>query len=87
VNIGFEVLTAKFMKNSIFWNKTPCSLLKINRTFRTISQARNQREAGRKQNMLSLFFDHEERGEMFLRSINGLHGVISQKIEHFIIRH
>jgi hypothetical protein len=30
---GFEVLTEVVMKNSIFWNITPCSLLKVNRNF------------------------------------------------------
>jgi hypothetical protein len=28
--VGFEVLTAVVMKSSIFWDITPCSLLKIN---------------------------------------------------------
>jgi hypothetical protein len=31
--IGFEVLTAVVMKSSIFWDITPCSLLKVNRHF------------------------------------------------------
>jgi hypothetical protein len=28
--VGFEVLTAVFVKNSVFWAITPCSLLKVN---------------------------------------------------------
>jgi hypothetical protein len=29
--VGFEVLTAVVMKNSIFWNIAPCGPLKVNR--------------------------------------------------------
>jgi hypothetical protein len=56
--VGFEVLTAVgVMKISVFSDLTPCSPLKVNRRFgRTChlclqgrSQARNQRDAGRKQ--------------------------------------
>jgi hypothetical protein len=31
--IAFEVLTAVFMKSSIFWDITPCSPLEVNRRF------------------------------------------------------
>jgi hypothetical protein len=31
--VGFEVLTAEVMQSSIFWDITPCSLLKENRRF------------------------------------------------------
>jgi hypothetical protein len=31
--VGFEVLTAVFMKSSIFWDVTLCSPLKVNRRF------------------------------------------------------
>jgi hypothetical protein len=31
--IGFEVLTAVVMKNTIFWDITPCSPLTVNRRF------------------------------------------------------
>jgi hypothetical protein len=31
--VGFEVLTAVVMKSNIFWDITPCSLLKVNRRF------------------------------------------------------
>jgi hypothetical protein len=55
---GFEVLTAVVMKGSVFWDKTPCSPLKVKRRFggkcrlhlqgRRISQPRRQYEAGTK---------------------------------------
>jgi hypothetical protein len=32
-NVGFEILTAVTVNSSIFWDTTPCSLLKINRHF------------------------------------------------------
>jgi hypothetical protein len=77
--VGFEVLTAVVMKSSIFWDITPCSLLKVNRGFggtyrhhlqgRRISLARNQRER-RWQAELCLFFDPEDRGDMFLRNFD-----------------
>jgi hypothetical protein len=34
--------------------------------------------------LLGLFFDAGEGGDMFLRDVSGLHGVISQKIVLFI---
>jgi hypothetical protein len=55
VTIGFEALNAVVMKISIFWNVTPCSLLKVNQRFegtyrlhlqgRRISQERHQHES------------------------------------------
>jgi hypothetical protein len=51
---GYEILTAVFIKSSIFWDIAPCSPLKVNRLFGVtclhlhgwrISQVRNQREA------------------------------------------
>jgi hypothetical protein len=57
--VGFEVLTAVVMKSSIFWDITPCSLLKVNRSFGgtyrlhlqgwKISRARTSVKAGGKQ--------------------------------------
>jgi hypothetical protein len=32
--VGFEVLTAVIMRNSIFWDITPCSPLKVRPRFR-----------------------------------------------------
>jgi hypothetical protein len=50
--VGFEVLTAVTMKNSIFWDITPHSPVKVDRRFggtyclrlqgRRVSEARNQ---------------------------------------------
>jgi hypothetical protein len=31
--VGSEVLTAVVMKSTVFWDITPCSLLKANRSF------------------------------------------------------
>jgi hypothetical protein len=55
-----EVLTAMVMKSSIFWDITPCSPLKINRSFEgkcrlhlqisRISDGRNEGAAVSKQN-------------------------------------
>jgi hypothetical protein len=77
VYVGFEILTAVFMNSSISWDTTPRSPLKVNRRFggtcrlhlqrRRISQARNQRESGGKQSLISRL------------AFNGIHGVISQK--------
>jgi hypothetical protein len=32
--VGFEVLTSVTMKSSVFWDITPCSLVKVSRCFR-----------------------------------------------------
>jgi hypothetical protein len=86
--VEFEVLIAVVIKTSIFWDITPCSPFKVNRHIggifrlhlqeRRISEAKNQPEAGSKQS---------SGGDMFLQKLwltfNGLHGVISQKIELF----
>lgn len=34
-DVGFEVLMAVVMKIYVFWDVTPCSLLKVNRCFQT----------------------------------------------------
>jgi hypothetical protein len=56
LHVEFEVLTAVFMKSSIFWDLMSCSPLKVNRRFRgtcclhlqsqRICQERNQNEEG-----------------------------------------
>jgi hypothetical protein len=65
---------------------------------RSISKARNQREADASKTgsafhllhagfLLSLFFDSEDGGDMFPKRqliFNGLHGVMSQKTEIFL---
>jgi hypothetical protein len=51
------------MKSSVFWDMTPCSPVKVNQRFgisahlqgRSVSQARNQHEAGSKQSSASCF--------------------------------
>jgi hypothetical protein len=63
-SVGFEVLTAVVMENSIFWNITLRSPLKVNLRFGgtcrlhlqglRISQARSQRDAGRRLNIITL---------------------------------
>jgi hypothetical protein len=55
----FEVLIAVVMKISVFWDITPCSLVKVNRLLggtsrilrqgRRMSEERNQHEVGSKQ--------------------------------------
>jgi hypothetical protein len=69
VSVGFEVLTAVAVKNSIFWDITLCSLLKDNRRFRgtfrlnlqgrRINQTRNQLETGNQQNVASIIWIKE----------------------------
>jgi hypothetical protein len=75
LRVGFEVLTAVVMKSSIFWDITPCSPLKVNRSFggtcrfhlqgRKISLARNQRESRWQA-------DPEDGGYMFLENVGWL---------------
>jgi hypothetical protein len=83
------------MKSSIFWDITPCSPLKAIWLFRGIhhlhfqcrrvNQIWNPHETGSK-----LCFDPEYGGDIFppkrQLTFEGLHGVVSQKIE-FFIRH
>jgi hypothetical protein len=71
-SIGFEVLTAVVVESSIFWDITPCSQLKVNqrfgRTYRLHLQGRRSAllttcvHVGF---LLGLFFDPEDRGDMF----------------------
>jgi hypothetical protein len=79
-SVGFEVLTAVVMKNSVFWAITPCSPLKVNGRFgetsclhlqgRRISRIINQRERRCRAELFflrGLFFESEYRDDMFLR--------------------
>jgi hypothetical protein len=51
--VGSEVLRAVVMKDTIFWNITPCSPLKVNRRFEGIYRnAKSKCEAGSKQSYL-----------------------------------
>jgi hypothetical protein len=64
------------MKSTIFWDITPCSLLKVNRRFGGICplyllggiiiQAKNQRVASSKQNSSE---GPEDGGDVFLRNV------------------
>jgi hypothetical protein len=81
------------IKSTIFWDRTPCSPLKVNRRFggtyrlylqgRRVSRARNQCE-------ISWQAEKFRRWRRYIPpkrrlTFNGLHGVISQKTVHFII--
>jgi hypothetical protein len=80
-SVGFEILTAVVMKSSTFWDITLCSSLKVDRRFgetcdlhlqyRRISHARNQHQVRRNSCwlLLGLFFDPENRGDMFLQNV------------------
>jgi hypothetical protein len=84
---GFEVPTAVVMKSSLFWDITPFSPLKVNRRSgetrrlhlqgRRISQARTRIKAGGKESLAVL--------PKRLLTFNGLHCVICQKMELFVI--
>jgi hypothetical protein len=77
--IGVKVLTAMVMQNSIFWVTTPCSLLKVNRSF---GETRQTLLAICLHTCLlfGLSFDPEGGENMFLRNVGRL---ISQKTELF----
>jgi hypothetical protein len=88
--LGFEVLTAVIMKIAIFWSITPCSPLSVNRRFGgtyrlhlqrlKISWARNQCES-----KLQAEWWRWRRYVPSKRrlTLNGLHGIISQKMVLF----
>jgi hypothetical protein len=100
--VGFEVLTAVFVKSYIFWDITPCSPLKVNRcsggTYRLhlqcrrISRARIQRSS----HQLSRWFLarlilqpwrwRRHVPPKHMLTLNGLHGDISQETELYILR-
>jgi hypothetical protein len=73
--VGFEVLTAVIMKNTSFWDTTPCSPLKVSRRFgrkyplhlqgRSISQETSVRAGGKQSPDYSL--TPEDGGNMFFR--------------------
>jgi hypothetical protein len=81
--VGFEVFTAVVMKSIIFWDVTPCSLLRCNRrfgeTYRLYLQGRRkfQQEPASKQVasillLAEIFFDPEDGGDMFLRNVGSI---------------
>jgi hypothetical protein len=80
--VRFEVLTPVVVRSTMSWDITPCSPLKVNRRFgatyhlrlqgRRVSPAINQRESRWQAELagfsLGLFFNPEDRGDMFLRN-------------------
>jgi hypothetical protein len=76
-DIGFEVHAEVVMKTSAFWNITPCSPLnRLHLQGQNINRARNKRESRsllaacfHADILLGLFFDLEDRGDMFLRNV------------------
>jgi hypothetical protein len=91
--IGTEVLTAMVMDSSSSWDIAPCIALKTNRLFggiyrlhlhgQRIRQARNQHGIDNKFYFVYFSTLKMELICSFKMSVtfNGLHGVISQKIE------
>jgi hypothetical protein len=75
-NVGFEVSTAVVMKSIIFWDMTPCSLLRCNRrfggTYRLHLQGRRSKYACHLLIcwfLLNYFFYPEDGGDIFLRNV------------------
>jgi hypothetical protein len=91
LKIHYEIIfqTTPRLRSSVFWDITQCSRLKVNRRFGgtcrlhlqgwRISRARNQRESRWEAELWRRFVPPKRRV-----IFNGLHGVISQKIELFI---
>jgi hypothetical protein len=94
-HVGFEVLTAVVIKSSVFWDMTQCSPLKVDRRFRGTCPLHrqcwrvSQREISVKQATIfaSLTLQPWRWRWQFTPkrrlTFNGLHGVISQKVELF----
>jgi hypothetical protein len=93
---GFEILTALVMKSTVFWDKMPCSPLKVNRrfgwTYRLHLQEKTNQEIIMKQ-VARWFLAWLITGPWRWRqhvppkhrsTFNELHGVISQKTKVFI---
>jgi hypothetical protein len=86
--VGFEVLTEVVMKSTIFWDITPCSPLNINRRFGgTYCLQPLLATCFHAGFLLSLFFS-AWRWRRYVPpklrlTLNGLHGVIFQKLVFF----
>jgi hypothetical protein len=79
-SVGFEVFTAVVMKSIIFWDMTPCSLLSFNRRFGGTYRLHLQ---GRRIKFSKKPASKHVPPKRWLK-LNGLHGVISQKMILFI---
>jgi hypothetical protein len=61
--VGFEVLTAVVMKNTVFWDITPCSRMKV----RAASRATSFHSCI----LLGSLLDPEDGGDVILRNLAG----------------
>jgi hypothetical protein len=95
-NLGFEVLTAVVTKSDIFWDREPCSPMKVNRRYGgTCPFSRSKNKPSRKQtwkmlpvayrllSWLIIWFWKWGRHIFSWRwlSFNGLHGVLPRILE------
>jgi hypothetical protein len=64
-----DIQTAVVMKSSIFWDLTPCSLLKANRRFGGTRRLQPACYLLHVDFLIGLFFDPEDGGDMFLRNV------------------
>jgi hypothetical protein len=98
LHVGFKVLNAVVMNRSVFWDITPGSQLKLNERFggicgfylqgRRMSQANRLRLLRASRSFLAwiILLPWRERWHVPPKrrlTFNGLHGVMSQKIELF----
>jgi hypothetical protein len=67
--VRFEVLTALFMKSTIFRDITPCSPFKVNRRFGGTYRLHLLATCFHAGFLLILFFDPEDGGDMLLRNV------------------
>jgi hypothetical protein len=83
---GFEVLTAVVMNSTIFWDITPCSPLSVNPRFGGTYGLHLQ---GRRNKFSKIPASKQVPNRIILvpqkrrLTLNGLHGVISQKMVLF----
>jgi hypothetical protein len=69
-NVGFEVLIAVITKSSIFRGISSCSPLKVNGRFGGTYLRLQAELCFRAGFFLSVFFEPEDRGNMYLRNIS-----------------
>jgi hypothetical protein len=92
---GFQGFLPKYWEFSIFWDITPCGPLKVNRRFggicrlhlqgRRISQAKTSVKQVARRALILVPWRWKRNVPLKCRlTFNGLHGVITQKIEIFI---